>query len=78
MIPVVLALVLLAVRVVREVRCLRCGNRWFPRSPDPPKVCWRCKSPSWNEPRLTERQLKVLRPKWGAAGREKQLKGVKP
>jgi len=40
-------------RVVSELRCLRCGYRWFPRSPKQPAHCPnpRCNSPYWNRPR---------------------------
>jgi hypothetical protein len=33
--------------------CLRCGYSWYPRSPDPPRVCASktCKSPYWDRPR---------------------------
>jgi ribosomal protein L37E len=40
-------------KVVSELRCLRCGHRWFPRSPKQPAHCPnpRCNSPYWNRPR---------------------------
>ena len=33
--------------------CERCGYRWAPKSPGlpEPKVCTKCKSPYWNQPR---------------------------
>lgn len=37
--------------------CLRCGNGqdeekpWIQRRKDPPKFCWKCKSPYWNQPK---------------------------
>lgn len=31
-----------------QVECKRCGGRWFPRTPEPPKRCARCGSPYWD------------------------------
>lgn len=37
-------------RPIRAVACLRpkCGHRWYPRTPQRPAVCPRCKSPLWD------------------------------
>ena len=34
-----------------ELECKRCGHIWYPRRPQYPKVCPRCKSPWWDTPR---------------------------
>ena len=36
-----------------ELKCLRCGHKWKPRSENKPTVCPnpKCKSPYWNKPR---------------------------
>ncbi len=39
--------------VITEKTCLRCGHKWFPRSPEEPKVCGKCKSPYWDRPKKT-------------------------
>ena len=31
--------------------CLRCGHIWWPRSPETPRVCGKCKSPYWDRER---------------------------
>ena len=37
---------------VMGFRCDRCGHEWIPkRSDSEPKVCPKCKSPYWNQPR---------------------------
>ena len=35
---------------VRELHCLRCGHRWFPRVQDI-RICAKCKSARFDEPR---------------------------
>ena len=34
-----------------ELKCTRCGHVWYPRQPQNPEVCPKCKSPYWNKPR---------------------------
>ena len=34
-------------RTLRERTCLRCDHTWFPRSPEPPGTCPKCRSPYW-------------------------------
>lgn len=39
--------------------CLRCGHGtpdkpWYPRKPDRPGVCSKCKSPLWDQPRIRQ------------------------
>jgi predicted nucleic acid-binding Zn-ribbon protein len=37
---------------VMGYKCERCGHEWLPRnSKDAPKVCPKCKSPYWNNPK---------------------------
>lgn len=36
--------------IIQTVQCLRCGHTWIPRKRDI-KVCPKCKSPYWNEPK---------------------------
>jgi hypothetical protein len=38
-------------RTLSQRTCNRCGYRWWPRSPRPPKRCAECKTPYWNKPR---------------------------
>ena len=35
---------------IQKLKCLRpeCGNEWFPRSEQKPKVCPKCKSYKWD------------------------------
>jgi len=35
-------------------QCWRCGHIWYPRKPEPPRCCGRCKSPYWDKPRKNE------------------------
>ena len=35
-------------------RCLRCGKEWWPRSPERPRVCPKCKSPYYDVPKKTK------------------------
>ena len=37
--------------VVQQQTCLRCANKWWPRRPQKPLRCPRCKSPYWDRPR---------------------------
>lgn len=40
------------IRIVVEVKCLRCGHQWFPRyEGKKPKFCAKCNSPYWDKPR---------------------------
>ena len=33
------------------LHCLRCGHDWYPRIPETPKQCPKCRSPYWDSPR---------------------------
>lgn len=36
----------------KEYKCLRCGHKWFPRTPlKKPRLCPSCKSKYWEEDR---------------------------
>jgi len=35
---------------LRRLVCKRCLHSWYPRRPQRPAVCPRCKSPRWDEP----------------------------
>lgn len=37
--------------VLQQQTCLRCANIWWPRRPQKPLRCPRCKSPYWHRPR---------------------------
>lgn len=39
-------------RTLTELSCLRCGHTWFPRRPEPPKVCPNCVSPYWDREKV--------------------------
>jgi rubrerythrin len=34
--------------------CTRCNHSWYPRSPEPPRVCPKCKSPYWDRPKANK------------------------
>jgi len=38
------------VRVIKELKCLRCKYKWFPRIMGEPKRCAGCKNKYWNKP----------------------------
>ncbi|MEM0171614.1 MAG: hypothetical protein QXV57_03535 [Thermoproteota archaeon] len=31
-----------------RLKCKRCGHEWYPRKPEKPRICPRCKSPYWD------------------------------
>ena len=39
------------------LKCLRCGHEWHPRAEKAPVCCAGCKSPYWQIPRGTPRNL---------------------
>jgi len=43
--------------------CERCGHVWRARTEKDPKVCPKCKSPYWNEPRKRKYKTKKKRMK---------------
>jgi hypothetical protein len=45
------------VPVIRQHTCLCCGHRWFPRTPDRPRICPQCKTARWDiGPRSPKRE----------------------
>ena len=36
--------------VIKRI-CLRCGHEWWPRTPEEPLICPKCKTPYWNRER---------------------------
>lgn len=52
-------------RVISELKCSRCGYRWFPRGPKQPGHCPnpRCNSPYWNRPRRRKKPTQTIMPK---------------
>lgn len=40
-------------KIIKQLECLRCGYKWYPNSPNPPKYCAnkKCRSPYWDKPR---------------------------
>ena len=34
-----------------RLACKRCGYEWYPRTPQKPKVCPKCKSAYWDTPK---------------------------
>jgi len=38
--------------------CTRCNHTWYPRTPDKPRVCPKCKSPYWSDPKRTKKDKK--------------------
>ena len=51
--------------VPMRYRCLRCGWEWIPRTNNVPKNCpsISCRSPKWQIPRLTKKQIHEVRVK---------------
>jgi predicted Zn-ribbon and HTH transcriptional regulator len=39
-------------------RCERCGHEWQPRTEAEPRVCPKCKSAYWNQPRKNIKRVK--------------------
>ena len=39
-----------------KLHCERCGEEWWPRSPEKPLRCPRCQSALWEKPRNDESQ----------------------
>jgi len=37
--------------LVTGLKCRKCGHEWYPRRPEPPKVCPHCKRDDWSQPR---------------------------
>ncbi len=60
--------------VIQQLRCLRCGYAWYPRSPKRPAHCpnRKCNSPYWDKPRRkpSESQVDRVVRKLREAGRD--------
>jgi len=41
----------MVIHIVIERACKRCGHIWYPRKPEPPVQCPKCRSPYWDIPR---------------------------
>jgi predicted Zn-ribbon and HTH transcriptional regulator len=39
-------------------RC-RCGHEWFPRFGEEPRVCPKCKSPNWDQPKRWTKKVPI-------------------
>jgi len=39
---------------ISELTCKKCNYSWFPKTEEEPKVCPKCKSYRWKEPRKTK------------------------
>jgi len=37
--------------ILTKLKCLRCNHSWYPREEEYPKVCPKCKSAWWSEPK---------------------------
>lgn len=44
---------------MEKLTCLRCRYQWYPRSEAKPKVCSRCKSFHWEEPKTPKDEAAV-------------------
>ncbi len=45
---------------VTVLSCLcRCGHEWVTKTPERPRVCPKCKSPNWDQPKQWERKVKA-------------------
>jgi len=40
-------------KIIKKIKCNRCGYEWYPRTPEKPKNCAnkKCNSPYWNKER---------------------------
>ena len=63
-------------RTLTELNCLRCGYMWFPRSPEPPGTCPKCRSPYWNKEKV--RLMVKGRPKVSKKRMSKKHRRRKP
>lgn len=54
--------------VVTQCECLRCPHKWYPRKPELPKTCPKCRSPYWNTPRRDEAGQPTARTRGGDHG----------
>lgn len=36
--------------LIDRLKCLRCDHTWYPRGPDRPAACPRCKRYDWDKP----------------------------
>ena len=43
------------------LRCLRCGETWHPKQPQPPRYCAKCHSTLWDVPPSAGNQRNLLR-----------------
>ena len=39
---------------ISKLACLRCGHRWYPRSPELPRLCPKCTTAYWDTPKLVK------------------------
>lgn len=64
----------------KQLECLRCGYKWFPRwNSRPPRHCARCHSSGWNDPAILPSYRKPTdapNPKWKRAGRQVKRSGA--
>ncbi len=37
--------------MIEKKTCKRCGYSWFPRKEERPKLCAKCRTPRWDEPK---------------------------
>ncbi len=44
-------------------KCLRCNYEWYPRSPQKPTVCAKCRSKYWDKPYVRRVKEKTVEPK---------------
>jgi predicted Zn-ribbon and HTH transcriptional regulator len=42
---------------IPQLKCKRCGHKWYPRTPLKPKVCPKCKSPYWDRERKEKNEI---------------------
>jgi NADH pyrophosphatase NudC (nudix superfamily) len=40
---------------------VRCGHKWWPKSPEKPRTCASCNSPYWDRLRKSERKLRIVK-----------------
>jgi len=44
---------------ISAVKCLRCGYEWVPRHLNKPRICPKCGSHYWDEPKIKIKQSKL-------------------
>ena len=41
---------------ITKLTCLRCGHSWWPKTPDRPMLCAKCRSAYWERPKKNKKE----------------------